>query len=110
MKFITQKQRTAAAHKANAKSARRPVRNSRLINDYEILWEPASKWAYVWLVCGHPTTPESIEATALWRPKKSRKLYCEICGKWIRKQPKPPKFEYPEEPLFLWLKKKQELN
>jgi hypothetical protein len=56
---------------------------------------------YVLLMCGHRTTNESIEAYSVWAPKgRPVKHYCEKCGKWVAKKPKPKPIVYPDTPLF----------
>jgi hypothetical protein len=56
---------------------------------------------YVLLACDHWTTNQEIEAYSFWAPKgRPVKHYCEKCGKWVPKKPKPKPIVYPDEPLF----------
>jgi hypothetical protein len=56
---------------------------------------------YVLLNCDHWTTNEDIEAYSVWAPRgRPVKHFCEECGKWQPRKPKPKPIEYPPEPLF----------
>lgn len=54
---------------------------------------------YIHLRCGHLTTREAQLAFSAWKPK-GKDHYCEQCGHWMEKLPKPKPEPLPEEPLF----------
>lgn len=54
---------------------------------------------YIVLVCGHFTTWEMDELFSFGRPARN-KMWCEKCGKWKVKKPRPKTRELPSEPLF----------
>lgn len=53
---------------------------------------------YVPLVCGHTTTTETIMLTRQYA--RQRKCYCEMCGRWVDRVPKPRRKPLPDQPLF----------
>jgi transposase-like protein len=60
---------------------------------------PASRWQFVQMVCEHYTTPEEIERYSHWQPKRGR-YFCDKCGTWKDRKPRPKFAPIPEEPLF----------
>lgn len=44
---------------------------------------PPVAWRYIYLQCGHLTTPETHEQFRTWQPRKG--VYrCESCCKWVK--------------------------
>jgi hypothetical protein len=100
VKFITPADRAVARKEKPVKRhSGRPARRFRPDIEDEPIWEPTTKYHYILLKCGHVTTPETVEATATWKPEKGKE-YCEVCGKWREKVPPPKPVKYPDEPMF----------
>ena len=91
MKLISANERAA---QAKNKRSGRPTR-IKLNRIAKIV----NKVGYIHLVCGHITTPEFIELTRVWRPKKN-KYYCEICGKWVKRKTIEKVVLISDEPMF----------
>lgn len=54
--------------------------------------------SYIPLTCGHFTTPSGQVTYSAYAVKG--RYYCETCGSWKAKQPKPERPVYPDEPPF----------
>src|ERR1700735_21774 len=60
---------------------------------------PASRWSYIPLTCGHFSTPELVEMTKCWQPKRGG-IYCDTCGHWVKRTTPAKRQPIPDEPMF----------
>lgn len=82
--------------------SRAPYQGARLSQSQKVreLMIEKERARYIPLMCGHSTDYDTIVLYAHAAPKDKTKEYCETCGKWVKKTPKPKKPEYPDVPLF----------